>query len=209
MDREAASEENVRSFLPETFVRNLIIKGLHRDLLVGAALGAAVNVDRFHARILAARVTDGSVLPLFGPQALTILVPEVRDLSWSDVAQVRANRGLRQYRAVLREVEEAAWDESSSPPEFARLVHQRFQARLLQVIDASSLPRRLVRAILGVAVGEMLGVVLTQAPGVGAVVGMAASAAKETAGWTRRRWVGTHQALRKIAQRPGGARHHR
>ncbi len=197
MDREVSQDEDVKSLLPEPFVRDAVVQGVHRDLLVGAAYQSAVSVDALHGQVLRARIASGDVVPAFGPQALSILVPECRDLSWEDVAELRRHRSLGKYRSVLREVESAAWDESTSVAEFERTVHEEFQKRLLAISDAKSLPRRLRRAGINVAVGELTGLALTRVPGAGAGAGLVLAASQEIQGWSARRWVAAHQSMRR------------
>lgn len=194
-DRQVSEDVDVQALLPEHFVRDLVVKQAHRDLLVGAAFRSAVSMDALHGRVLTALIRNGTAAPAFGPQALTILVPDVRSMTWTDIVEMRANAGLRQYRDVLREVEALAWDEAASLDEFEAVVHREFDKRLIDVVDAKSLPRLLVRAAVNVAVGEMAGLMVTHVPAAGGAVGLAVSVAEETRGWAARRWVGAHQGL--------------
>lgn len=201
-ERALGNHPEVQALLPDHFVRDLVVRQAHRDLLVGGVYRSAVSMDPLHGRILTAQIRSGTAAPAFGPQALTILVPDVRSLSWADILELRANRGLRQYREVLREIEALAWDASESLDEFEDVVHREFVKRLTDAVDAKSLPRRLVRAAVSMAVGEMAGLVLTQVPMAGGAVGLAVSAVEEARGWSARRWVGAHQGITRRS-RPG------
>jgi hypothetical protein len=77
-------------------------------------------------------------------------------------------------------------------------VHREFEKRILDIAEAGSLPRRLVRASINVAVGEIAGLALSRIPLAGGTVGLAISAADETRAWLSRRLVGAHQATRAI-----------
>lgn len=67
--------------------------------------------------------------------------------------------------------------------EFEDVVHREFEKRLMDVVDAKSLPRRLVRAAVSMAVGEMTGLVLTEIQMAGGAVGLAVSAVEEGREW--------------------------
>jgi hypothetical protein len=194
-DRALAHDPLVQALVPDHFVRDLVVRQANRDLLVGSLYRSAVSMDSLHRRVLTAQIRSGTAAPAFGPQALTILVPDVRWLSWADILEVRANRGLRRYREVLREIEALAWDTSESLDEFEDAVHREFVKRLTDVVDAKSLPRRLVRAAVSMAVGEMAGLVLTQVPMAGSTFGLGVSAFEEGREWLARRWVGAHQSI--------------
>ncbi len=199
-DREVSEDPDVQAVLPEHFVRDLVVKQANRDMLVGAAYGSAVSMDGLHRRILTAQIRNGTAAPAFGPHALTILVPDVRRMTWANIVEIRANRGVRQYRNVLREVEALAWYEASSLDEFENVVHREFERQLIEVVDAKSLPRRLVRAVVNVAVGELTGLMVTRVPGAGGAVGLAVSVVEETREWSARRWVGAHQGISRRAK---------
>jgi hypothetical protein len=201
-ERALGNHPEVQALLPDHFVRDLVVRQAHRDLLVGGVYRSAVSMDPLHGRILTAQIRSGTAAPAFGPQALTILVPDVRSLSWADILELRAIEDcVSTERCCVRS---RLWrgDASESLDEFEDVVHREFVKRLTDAVDAKSLPRRLVRAAVSRAVGEMAGLVLTQVPMAGGAVGLAVSAVEEARGWSARRWVGAHHGITRRS-RPG------
>jgi hypothetical protein len=97
-DREVSEDPDVQAVLPEHFVRDLVVKQANRDMLVGAAYGSAVSMDGLHRRILTAQIRNGAAAPAFGRHALTILVPDVRRMTWANIVEIRANRSRKLRR---------------------------------------------------------------------------------------------------------------
>ena len=93
--------------VPERFVRNAVIANANRDLVIAAAEGVAVSIDPLHAQVAAQRFRDGDAWKLTG-YAVPILFPHVGDLPWETIADLRRDRAMARFRAVLREVEQEA-----------------------------------------------------------------------------------------------------
>jgi hypothetical protein len=109
-----ADERNpaLESAVPVRFVRDTVIKNVNRDLALATASGFAATIDPFHQRVVAQRFNDegwklqGYVVP--------ILFPAVGDWSWSAIADLRQDRSMARFRAVLQEVEAEAITEAAS-----------------------------------------------------------------------------------------------
>ncbi len=108
-----ADERNdaLQRTIPELFVRNAVIKNANRDLGVGTECGISVSVDPLHAQVLTQRFRDDNSWRLRG-FAVPILFPDVRNWPWESVAELRRDKNMARFRAILREVEQEAIEEA-------------------------------------------------------------------------------------------------
>jgi hypothetical protein len=98
-------------------------------------------------------------------------------MSWSDLATVRRDRGLRRLRAVLRDVEAEALEGSGSLGELDRRIHAIFTRELANIQATSALsPANVVATAIGLVVGEGVGLAAGGIPAVGGAVGGVAGA---------------------------------
>lgn len=183
---------------PFGFVRDRVIDDANLDLLLGAGLGSAVSLDSLHASVVRARVERGEAHPAFGSNSLPILVPNVANLEWDDISDLRRQSGLRDFRALIAEIEAAAWDASTSPASFAALVHQEFESRLRVAQDrvAGSVGRTIAAASVGFVVGEAVPLAFG-IPVVGGLVGGAAGIVVDVALRRPPRWLAADMAVRR------------
>jgi hypothetical protein len=98
------------------------------DLAVAATAAIAVSIDRRHSLAMDTRLGAGDARPLGGHHALELLLP--RDFTWSDVPELRKHRALRDYRAIVREIEAEALRTSRSASEIDNRIHLEYDRRL-------------------------------------------------------------------------------
>ncbi len=191
---------HLHDLIPESFVRSLVIKNANLDLAVGGFLGATVSIDALHSAVATARVRRGDARSVLGTRALAILAPNASELDWPDIDDLRRHRDLRHLRAILREVEAAAWDGGTSLDDFDRRVRDEFRDRLVEANDriAGSMRGKLVGAAVGWAVGELSTALAVGVPFVGGVVGGLAGMAADTVveARARPRWLAAYRTLR-------------
>lgn len=187
------------SELRERWSRNLVSKSVAHDLVLANGLAAALSMDNRHALVTEARVRRGEAAVVLGGHAQAVLLPNVSNMSWDDLATVRRDRGLRRLRAVLREVEAEALEGSGSLGELDRRIHAIFTRELAKIQSISTLsPANMAATAIGFVVGEGVGLATAGVPAAGGVVGGAAGALANEA--IRRlgsdRWVRTYRRAR-------------
>jgi hypothetical protein len=108
-----ADERNpsLENAVPERFVRGAVIGHANRDLGFATQYGLSVSVDPLHAQVIAQRFRDDNGWKLQG-FAVPILFPDVGDWSWEAVADLRRDRHMTRFRAILHEVEQEAASEA-------------------------------------------------------------------------------------------------
>jgi hypothetical protein len=183
-------DPRLQQAFPDDFVRRSIAEHANLDLVVGTRLGAAVSRDSLHAAVTKAQLFRGEASWAFGHTALSVLVPDVGSLSWSDIDALRAHPGISDYRSILREIELAS-AHASSDLELGSAIHREYAARLRRLShSAESSGVRTARALVWLVVGEVLAPVLgvPVIPGViASVLGLTVDelkARERSAGWT-------------------------
>jgi hypothetical protein len=99
--------------IPERFVRNAVIGHANRDLGCATQHGVAVSVDPFHHQVVGQRFQDDDNWRLLG-FAVPILFPQVGELPWEAIADLRRDAEMIRLRRILREVEEEAIAETAA-----------------------------------------------------------------------------------------------
>jgi hypothetical protein len=94
-------------------LRETALKGLNLDLARAVVCGLALAPDGIHAPLLAAKVerSDDVESQPAGSAALEMLLPNIKDATWSDIAAIRKDPGLTYLRDRLREREAGAGSE--------------------------------------------------------------------------------------------------
>lgn len=184
------------SELQERWSRNLVSKSVAHDLVLANGLAAALSMDNRHALVTEARVRRGEAAVVLGGHAQALLLPNTSDMSWSDLATVRRDRGLKRLRAVLREVEAEALGESGSLAELDRRISIIFARELARIQSTSALSRKnMVATVVGLIVGEGVGIATAGVPAAGGIIGGAVGAlageASQRLGSDR--WVRTYR----------------
>lgn len=207
---EDQRNDALESAIPIPFVRNLVIGNANRDLVLAVAAGAAVTIDRLHGQVVAQRFNDDGGWKLRG-YAVPILFPHVGDLPWTTIADLRREREMVRFRAVLREVETEAMAEAANGDIEAAAHHayERHLAAAVPKLEGIIGPTR--RAVAGLLIGGGTGFATSgiAAPGgilAGAALGTAVPAIIDIRKMIRQRrsrgWVSVHQRI--SAQRGPG-----
>jgi len=189
--------------IPVRHVRNAIIDNANRDLVIAAASGAAVAIDPVHLQVVAQRFRDDGQWRARG-YVVPVLFPQVGELPWEAIADLRGEPNIARFRAVLREVEEEATAEASGG-DVEAAAHHAYENHLASAADrleGVAGPAR--RAVTGFMVGSGLGFAtsgLTGPLGVlaGSGLGATGSAAVDVVKMVRRRrsrgWISVHQRI--------------
>jgi hypothetical protein len=189
--------------IPIRFVRDLIIDSANHDHGLAAMAGVAITSDRFHSQVIAQRFNDEQDWKIQG-YAVPILFPQIGDWPWSAIADLRHDRNMAHFRAVLREVEEEAAVQAATGDveDAAHRVYERHLAdasgRLESV--ASSAQRTALEIVISGAIGAAT--LPIPAPW-GLVVGTAVGAVPTTITNVRelihqnksKGWVAVHQRI--------------
>ena len=93
--------------IPVRFVRAAVIKNANNDLALAAAAGCTVTMDGLHSQVVAQRFGDEAGWKFQG-YAIPFLFPQVGGWSWEQIADLRRDRNMARFRAVLREIEDEA-----------------------------------------------------------------------------------------------------
>jgi hypothetical protein len=176
------------------FVHSSILKAGYFDLAVAATSGFSVSFDRRHRLAVERRCRAGDAHVLGGHYALEVLLPT--EFTWTDVPDLRKHRALREYRAIIREVEEQALRSGRSVAEIDERIHGEYEARLAAA-TARDIPFA-GRAALS-TVGFVLGAAAdTAAPVVGgaAVTAAAFVVGEAVSRAIRPRWLAIDRRLR-------------
>jgi len=177
------ADEHNRSLeraIPVRFVRESVIQSANRDLVLAVASGSAVTVDPLHLQVVAQRFKDDDGWRLRG-YAVPILLPEVGNLPWEAIADLRRDRHIARFRAVLQEVEEEATAEAAGGDIEAAANHvfaRHLAAATGRLEGIGAVAHRTLR---GFVIGGITGFACSGIVGpLGTVAGAAAGAAPTT-----------------------------
>jgi hypothetical protein len=186
--------------IADEFSRKLVIENADHSLVMGSTLRAAVSLDKLHRQVLNARLARGQAMPVFGSNALEIVLPEVHRLTWEDVDSVRKSRGMANMRVLLAEIEEAAWSEADGGRRLEEAVFRRYANKILHE-ESRYRPsyRGVVRTLaISVVVSVLAGplpIVAGVALGAAQVAGGAAAAEHRY----RSSWLATVNRLKRVS----------
>ena len=142
--------------LPDRFVRNSVIKNADRDLASAARGRGSCIVDSLHQEVIAQRFEASSSRRLVG-FAVPVLFPQVGDLPWEAIAELRRAPEITRLRRVTAEVEhEAAAECAGGDVEAAaRHAYERHLEALSGTVDSMGTVVRKTAAsvIIGGATG--------------------------------------------------------
>ena len=99
--------------IPGRFVRTAVIKNANSDLALAAAVGCTVTMDGLHTQVVAQRFGEEAGWKLRG-YAIAFLFPQIGDWTWQEIADLRRDRNMARFRAVLKEIEDEAAAEAIS-----------------------------------------------------------------------------------------------
>jgi hypothetical protein len=189
--------------MPVRFVRDTVIGNANHDLAGAASDGYVVTIDPVHAQVVAQRFRDDDGWRLRG-YVVPIVIPQVGDLPWETIANLRRDKHMERFRAVLREVEnEAAAEAAGGDIESA--AHHAYERHLADAtgkLEGIGGPAR--RAVFGfvTAGAGALAAVGIPGPGgmlTGAAIGIVPGVILDVRQTIRRRrsygWVGLYQKI--------------
>jgi hypothetical protein len=192
------------SAVPVSFARSLIIDHANTDLALAALNGVAVMQDATHRQVVSSRLDSATTWQPVG-FAVPLLAPQVGTLSWPEIASLRADKAMRDYRSMLRELEAEALQQAVTDQDVERTVNVLLHKRLLKLAEP---PRGSISALFnGVVsffVGSGIGAITTGWTGPvgilgGAALGTAVDVGRMALDRSRarsaRRWVSLHQRL--------------
>jgi hypothetical protein len=193
----------LRELWPGEFVRNLLIGHTNIDLGMGALLDSAVSYDAAHAPVVLGKLRRGEGALALGDRVLSVVFPG--ELTWEDVDQLRGSRSagarrLRDYRAVIREVEEEARQSATALGDLDEAIEHEYGKRLSAAEGRRvGFGGKLVIEAIAIGVGEAAGAAAGGVPLVGGLAGAAAGlAGGEVADKVARpRWIGLHRDLER------------
>ncbi len=136
-----------------SFVHDAILAAGYYDLAIAATAAVGVSLDHRHRLAVETRLRAGDAQALGGHYALQVLLP--RDFTWSDVPDLRKDRALREYRAIVREVEAEALRTSRTTAEIDDQIHREYERRIA-VAAAKGVPfeGRAALTAIGFILGE-------------------------------------------------------
>jgi hypothetical protein len=131
-----ADQRNARleSAIPGRFVRDAVIKNADNDLAVAMAAGCTMTMDGLHSQVIARRFGDEQGWQLRG-YSIPILFPQIGDWSWKDIADLRGDKNIARFRAVLREVEAEAAEEAAGG-DLEAAAHHAYERHLARAMPA-------------------------------------------------------------------------
>jgi hypothetical protein len=186
--------------IPDDRSRGVVIEATDSALVLGTRIYAATSLDPMHQRVVTARTARGQATRVFGHRALQIMFPTVDGMSWDDVDAARRIAGLPDLRALLADIEAAAWSVADTGQELDEAVRQtylsRFEAEVARI--QPSLGETAATMAIGVALTLLTG---SLAPIVGAAAGAAytTTSAVMAARTHDSSWMAAAEHLRKTS----------
>jgi hypothetical protein len=163
--------------IPEQFKRAAVIANTDRDLGFAAEHGLAVSTDLLHGRVVAQRFSDDAGWAMQG-FAVPILFPEVGDWPWEDIKDLRRDRNMASFRAILREVEQEAAADAAAGGDAEAAAHRAYRRHLADAQEAvESIGAVAHKTLRGFVIGAVIGFATVGIAGpLGVVAGAAAGA---------------------------------
>ena len=99
--RDDERNDSLKDRLPVEFVRSQVIGAANNDLVVASFCGAAVSMDRLHAKVLGSRFADQSWTPDLRALIVPFLYPQLSRASWADLASLKSMASFQQWRSIV------------------------------------------------------------------------------------------------------------
>ena len=173
-DWRRRDERNValHKLLPESFVRGTVIGHADRDLAVAAHVRVSVMQDSSHRAVLGSRFADSDWRAT--GFALPLLMPDVGDLDWEAIAAIRSHRAMKDFRRILREIEQMTLEQSRDGDVEAAVRHAMEKHLVKATGKVEGLGAIPKAATVEFGAGIMLGVATVGLAGPVALIGGAA-----------------------------------
>ena len=101
-------EKNTDIVIPEgsNFLRSIILRNLNRDLILAWSLGSTASIDPLHLPILQNKMAaHGGLSPASGFVALEVAVPDLSEVPWDVIAEVREHKAMTEFRHRIVQTE--------------------------------------------------------------------------------------------------------
>lgn len=101
-------ERNPDIVIPEgsRFLRNIILKNLNHDLILMWSLGSTASIDPLHLPVLHKKMAArGELHPASGFVALQVAVPDLSEVPWDVVDEVRQHKAMSEFRHRMVQTE--------------------------------------------------------------------------------------------------------
>jgi hypothetical protein len=195
--------EALNAAIPERFVRSTVIKHANRDLALAVTAGLTASIDAVHLQVVEQRFQEDSSWKARG-FAVPILFPDVGNASWDTIAELRRQREIQRFRAVLRKVEAEAASEAAGG-DLKAAAHHAYDNHLADAVDkVGGISATFTSTTLGFVISSEAGLSTMGIAGptgalTSAAVGTTAGAVIDVRKIIRRRkssgWVAVHQLL--------------
>lgn len=194
----------LRARFPDEFSRALVADSAMRSMLLSARMGTALKLDSAHREVMAARIVRGEARPVLGGRALLAVVPDVRNLAWDEIDQIRQLPGLPRLRAILAEVEAASMEAAQSKGSLDIAAVRDFHRQYATAVNEASWHPHGASVAIGAAVSIATSPLVAPAS---ALAGIVLTAAIEGARfWRNQRqrrdsWMAAADRLNHLAER--------
>lgn len=198
------NNDALMSAVPVSFARSLIIDHANTDLARAALNGVAIMQDATHRQVVSSRLDSATTWQPVG-FAVPLLAPRVGSLPWSEIASLRADKAMRAYRAMLRELEAETLQQAVDDQDVERTVNVLLRNRLLKLAEPprgsiSTLFNGVVSFFVGSGIGGLTAgwtgpVGILSGAALGTAVDIGRMALDRSRARSARRWVSLHQRL--------------
>lgn len=165
-----ADEENLalRQAIPVPFVRDTVIGNVNHDQAYAASSGFDLTIDSFHQRVVTQRFSDETGWRVHG-YIVPIIIPEVGRLPWQVIADLRHDRNMVRFRAVLKEVEEEALAEAAGG-DIEAAAHHVYERHLERATPVEGISVPVGHTAGGLLISATAGVATSPIAGMGGII---------------------------------------
>lgn len=120
------------------FVKSKLIHALNRDLAHAAILEATLSTDPLHLRLMTMKQNVSGLVPSGHSIVVGVGLPAVRDVPWSEIIDLRRDRGMADFRRVVDEIENevASQPEIDGNDDLRDEIVKKWQRRVADAISA-------------------------------------------------------------------------
>lgn len=189
--------------LPVDFARKMVIENANHDLaLISTAQPSmSASLDPLHTQVVAQRLASDSGWHANG-YAVPILFPRVSSLTWEQIAELRRDRAIAQFRAVMNELEHECLAEAAAGDAEAAVKHayDKHRDELLKPADAVLKAIGRSAIFISVSLGASIST-LGLAPAISLPIGAGVAAITATPDIVKIRRTNRRRAWLSVAQR--------
>jgi len=145
--------------IPGRFVRAAVIKNADNDLALPAGAGCSVTMDGLHAQVIAQRFGDEAGWKV-QEYAIPFLFPQIGDWTWQEIADLRRDKNMARFRAVLRDIEDEAAAEAGTGDLEAAVRHAYERHSAAAVPRLTGFGRAAATIVVGYVISSGSGLVM-------------------------------------------------